>query len=360
MASLFNRSGSYYAQFDDADRTPKRRRLSLRTRDKRLARQLLHRADEAYRLGTFDPWVSSLDDLEPERPAAPLSVSEAVADYLGDRADALRPTTIIDRESVLRRFTEAVGGAVPVARLKADDLKPFCLAPEIAEGTRRKRVAYVRIWLKWCKAQGHVTDNVGALLRTPRKVDPTRSVHRKAVRLVELNAICQEAERAGHTWKAQMYRFTFYSGLRVSEVARLDWRDVDLDARTITISEQKNRRTTILPISQKAAGVLAEIAEEADRGHVFVSPLQRKPERNVRAFCASANKDFTAFRDLAGIDRPVSYHGLRHGFASHLADNGASAWVVQAACRHSSIAVSQVYVSLASKTLSNELDSAFG
>ena len=360
MATLFNRNGSFYAQFEDAGRTPKRRRLSLGTKDKRLARQLLQRADEAYRLGRFDPWVQTLGAVEPERPAAPVSVSDAVAAYLADRADALRPTTRVDRESVLRRFGDAVGPAVPVARLTADDLKPFCLADDVAEGTRRKRVAYVRIFLKWCRAQGHVSTNVGATLRNPRKVDPARSVHRKAVTPDELAAICDEAEKSRHAWKARMYRFAFYSGLRVSEVARLGWQDVDLDARTIAIGEQKSGRTSVLPLSRKAVAVLYEIADDADSGHVFVSPRQRKPARNVRAFCANANKDFVAFAKAAGVGRPVTFHGLRHGFASHLAENGASAWVVKEACRHSSVAVSQVYVTLANKTLAAELDAAFG
>ena len=79
MASIFTRNGHHYAQFDDAARTPKRRRLSLGTKDKRLAAKLLARAEEAYRLGTFDPWTDPLSVCEPDRPAAPITVGDAVS-----------------------------------------------------------------------------------------------------------------------------------------------------------------------------------------------------------------------------------------------------------------------------------------
>jgi integrase/recombinase XerD len=71
------------------------------------------------------------------------------------------------------------------------------------------------------------------------------------------------------------------------------------------------------------------------------------------------SRSFRTYRDRAGIGRPVTFHGLRHGFASHLAAKGKSAWVIQAACRHSSVTVSQVYVSLANQTLKRELEDVF-
>ena len=56
MASLLNRNGTYYAQFYDAHRTPKKKRLSLRTKRKREARKRLVQLERDWERGTFDPW----------------------------------------------------------------------------------------------------------------------------------------------------------------------------------------------------------------------------------------------------------------------------------------------------------------
>ena len=360
MPSLFNRDGRFYAQFDDAGRIPKRKRLSFGTNDKRLALKLLRRAEEAYRLGRFDPWVDRLSSLEPERPVAPVSVAQAAKRYIADRCGVLRPTTVVDRESVLRRLGESVGADVPVARLRCEDLEPFCLSAEVAESTRRKRVAYARIWLDWCAREGIVTENVGLALRTPRKTSLEHAIVRKAASVEEVDLIAEAAIREGHAWKGRMYRFCFYTGLRVSEAARLRWSEVDIGGRTVTLTEQKNGRATVLPISLPATNVLLSAGPQPASTHVFRSPRQRKPVRNVRAFCASAAKDFRHFRIAAGIPRNLTFHGLRHGFATHLAEHGASAWTIKEACRHSSVSVSQVYVRMSASTLARQIDEVFG
>ena len=373
MASLFIRNGVFYGQWNDAHRNPPQRRLSLKTKDEKIAAALLARADEAYRMGRFDPWLHPLSDLEPERPADPIKLSDAVDEWLEAMREDFRPLTVANYRSVLNGLTAAIGGSVPVARLRTSDLAPYALSPSVKRSTRRKRIAALRSWLDWCQSEGHVTENVAKDLKAPREQDRARSIVQRAVTLKELDRICEAvetdharriasenpSERCPRLWLIAVFRLAFYTGLRAGEIARLRWEDVDLDGASITLTEQKNGKADTVPLPSPAVALLADLAETADEGYVFKSPWGRKAERNVRAWTVGLNRYFTEYAKAAGIKRHITFHGLRHGFASHLAAKGKSAFVIQAACRHSSITVSQIYVSLANKTLRAELEDVF-
>ena len=133
-----------------------------------------------------------------------------------------------------------------------------------------------------------------------------------------------------------------------------------MERRRITLREQKNGQVTVLPISNPAAQILLSIPEpERDATYVFRNPVQRRGIHDLREFGGKLNTFFVEYRKAAGIDRPVTLHGLRHGFCTRLAEAGVNAFTVQAAARHSDVRTSQVYVTISNKALRECLDSVF-
>ena len=41
-------------------------------------------------------------------------------------------------------------------------------------------------------------------------------------------------------WWVAMFRFAFFTGMRMSELSRLRWGDIDMDMKTVTIVRQNN------------------------------------------------------------------------------------------------------------------------
>ena len=62
------------------------------------------------------------------------------------------------------------------------------------------------------------------------------------------------------------------------------------------------------------------------------------------------------YAEEKGIDSSVSPHTLRHCFATHLLENGASLRAVQEMLGHSNIATTQIYTEVSTKRIMSAYD----
>jgi integrase/recombinase XerD len=139
---------------------------------------------------------------------------------------------------------------------------------------------------------------------------------------------------------ALLLRFIYYTGLRVSEVCSLKWKD--LQARTefegqVTVFG-KGGKTRVVLISEKVWRAL--MATRGDAGKdtpVFTSQKggHLDPSQVFRIVRAAGER--------AGIEG-CSPHWLRHSHASHSMDRGAPLHVVQASLGHSNPATTGRYL----------------
>lgn len=104
-------------------------------------------------------------------------------------------------------------------------------------------------------------------------------------------------------------------GMRPGEILSLEWRDVDLNKRSLTVraDNNKNDRSRTISLSEDAHRALSELAADSPSNSVFVSRYGL--EGSLRSIKGSFNKTVK----LAGIKDRVTPNYLRHSFQTEAA-----------------------------------------
>ncbi len=122
-------------------------------------------------------------------------------------------------------------------------------------------------------------------------------------------------------------------------MARRQWSDVDLTARSLLIRRTKGNKPLAIPLFDAALAVVESLDSRDSSEWLF--PALRGGEGHM----AGVQAVWKRVRERAGImDGGACIHALRHSLASWLIQGGASTATVQRALNHSSIAVTQRYL----------------
>ena len=157
---------------------------------------------------------------------------------------------------------------------------------------------------------------------------------------------------------ANILELLYATGLRVSELVSLNVQDVDFREGYIRCWG-KGSKERIVYLYPKAVTQLKEyIAKQRpnmvngkkDQPALFIN---HRGERLTRQWIWSILK---TYGENAGIDQRITPHTLRHSFATHLLQNGASLRHVQELLGHSSISTTQVYTHLTTNYLHQEYE----
>lgn len=369
MAGLIVRSGRYYAEFFNAERTPNSRRFSLGTHRKDVARRKLAKWERDYELGRLDPWRDDPNtyDLDTSKR---LTVGEALRRFLAQKEkDGKTSSTLKTYREVGGLFERQVGRSTYLDRVTPRQVEAFVREQSLSKATQYKRYGQLRIFLRWCVRHGFLQKSPHEVVEQPDK--PSKLP--KAVREDDLERVEQAIQKdyedklargevtSGQLiWLIPLFRFAFYTGMRSSELGRLRWGDIDHARRLITIRQQKNKREQTIPLTRKAANVLSELQEGNLEDYVFRSPGFSARQRSISSFSNNLARRFARYRDKAGVAASLTVHGLRHGFCTRLAEAGKSAVVIKEAARHADISTSMHYVHMANEHLKAELDDVFG
>jgi integrase/recombinase XerD len=142
------------------------------------------------------------------------------------------------------------------------------------------------------------------------------------------------------------------SGLRISELTGLDVDDLELEAGSVRVLGKggKEREVPLGSYAREAVGAYLTrgrpaLASAATHGALF---LNARGGRLSRQSCARLLGRYVR---LAGIERHVTLHSLRHSFATHLLEGGADVRIVQELLGHASVATTQIYTLVTSQHL---------
>jgi integrase/recombinase XerC len=245
-------------------------------------------------------------------------------------------------------------GIASLAKLGSEDLRSFIASEHrrgLSPSSLQRRLSAVRSLFKYLVGNGDMKASPAQGLRAPKSARKLPQVldPDETAQLVEVDTDTPLGRR-----DRAMLELFYSSGLRLSELCALRWRELDLDDGLVHVTGKGNKQR-VVPVGSHARAALQ--AWRADtpsapappvfpgRGNSPISP--RAVQLRLRA---AAQKQ--------GVWKRVHPHLLRHSFASHVLESSGDLRGVQELLGHADIATTQIYTHLDFQHLAKVYDNA--
>ncbi len=157
-------------------------------------------------------------------------------------------------------------------------------------------------------------------------------------------------------WRDAAVLETLYStGARLSEIAGMRWRDVDLRRGVLRV-RGKGRKERLCVLGRPAVNAIEKSVEWAECLWPDGAGDDMPVFRNLRGGALSGRsieRIAKRWQIAAGLSAKISPHTLRHAFATHLLEAGADLRSVQELLGHSSLSTTQIYTHVTVERLKN-------
>ncbi len=213
--------------------------------------------------------------------------------------------------------------------------------------TQSYYVISLRAFLKYCARKGIKT-------LSPEKVDLPKSEDHRIKFLdreqVERLLMAPDTSKMSGLRDKTILEVLFSTGLRVSEMAKLDIDKIDLKQREFGILG-KGRRMRVVFLSKRACEWLDRyLSARVDPYRALWIRIPKNGEwdpamgnEKARLSVRGIQRIVEKYRRSAGIAIKVSPHVLRHSFATTLLQSGADLRSVQEMLGHKNVATTQIY-----------------
>lgn len=239
-----------------------------------------------------------------------ITLGQCLSDYLNVRK-SLKPTTVADLRRAMKGFADWMDR--PLAAITAEMVgRRHRELGSRSEARANIAMRYLRALFNFALAQYADGEGRPILADNPvKKLSQTRAWYRVERRqtVIKPHQLRPWAEAVGYLPNPTMrdyFMLVLLTGLRREEALSLRWPDVDLEGRTLTVRDPKNRRDHTLPLSDYLAALLARRKSGAASEQVFADPLGRR----------LSNLRYALDRVARTSGVPFTVHDLRRTFAT--------------------------------------------
>ncbi|XPV77966.1 MAG: tyrosine-type recombinase/integrase [Desulfovibrio sp.] len=271
-----------------------------------------------------------------------LTFNELAVHYL-EWAKANKKTWIWD-ERRLRLHIQPVIGQLMLKDISTPDielLKQRCIGKEMAPASVNHCLQLVRgVYNFGIRFDFYIGSNPAQKVRLLKHDN-------KRVRFLarnEAEALLAEVRSRSEDWY-QICLISLYTGMRFGEIMALTWPAVDLDHKVLHIFDPKSGETRQAYLGDKLLATLGERKEVSESNLVFPGRFGQLVKKVSHTFTRSV--EAIGLND--GIDDPrqkITFHCLRHTFASWLAMQGTPLLTIKELLGHKTVEMTMRYAHL--------------
>jgi integrase/recombinase XerC len=267
------------------------------------------------------------------------AADNTVTNYRRDLCDFRR--FLLERGAAL----DPSGDEVATEAITTDHIRGYLseAMKTLSRATVQRRLFAIKAFFRWREtiASSGSSPSPARALRSPRTQRrlPAILPEDDVRRLIEADA--EEASPAVLRDRA-ILETLYSSGLRVSELVGLNWRDIDDEVGMVLVRSGKGNKDRMVPIGEPALDAL----KAWRRAMPIAWELDGPVITNLRGgrLTTRAVENILARRIVAaGLGTSITPHGLRHCFATHMLNAGADLRSIQEMLGHASLATTQRY-----------------
>jgi site-specific recombinase XerD len=187
------------------------------------------------------------------------------------------------------------------------------------------------------------------VLKDPQKIDLRFAKRNKKLPIVLSRAEIEKIiEATGNPKYKLMISLGYACGMRVSEVVQLKVLDLEIDELVVHIKGAKGKKDRISVLPEKLQNNLRNSIAGKD-----MTDLVFSSNRGGVLTTTSLQKMFRKSLLKSKVNKPATFHSLRHSFATHLLENGTDVRYVQELLGHSNIRTTQIYTQVTNPKIKN-------
>lgn len=217
----------------------------------------------------------------------------------------------------------------------------------LTAGSINRTLSSLRGYLKYLIKMDYETPIASEaieLLRTEKK-HPRVSQFEEIIKLIEFPTLFEKNKKVALRNRS-MLEMLFSTGMRISELTNLQKNRIDKTGRIFIIGKGKKERFVYLtPRANKHLKNYLEVRGITDSPYLFIPYRGKNVNQKHKKISPNyLQEKIKKYRELLGINIPLSAHGIRHAFATYLAEGGASPVAIQILLGHESLDTTTRYV----------------
>ena len=213
-----------------------------------------------------------------------------------------------------------------------------------------RKISAIKSYITFLEKFNYSKNNYSELISIPKKSKSLPKVMTKKevsqlIKHVEMNTKKNLRDDA-------LIELLYSTGLRVSEVANLKLKDINLKKSEIKILGKGNKERIVIFNNKSKEKIISYLKN--DKRYISIKKEALFQNKFKEALSTrSIQRILKKYLNFSGINSKYSTHTLRHTFATHLLEGGADIKVIQQLMGHSSPETTKIYTHVSSSTLKN-------
>lgn len=204
--------------------------------------------------------------------------------------------------------------------------KEFLLIqPNLGKNTAQKYLEAMKSLLRRAVMERILPNDPSASVRNIRVPQPVTY----SLTVAEIERLAQTpigGELGGEVRK--MFFFGLYSGLRISDLRQLRWKQIQRDPLSLTVRQQKTGEPVAMPLHEAAFAIIND--KRLHNGDEYVFPHAARTKTNLNQYLIS-------WSGKAGVEKPLGFHVARRTFGTLILQGGSDLVTVAKLLGHTNL-----------------------